>query len=67
MLALLPAAQADMSNQRTILKFSGPVEMPGKILSAGTYIFKLASSQSNRNIVQMFSEDEACEAQNSRS
>jgi hypothetical protein len=58
MLALLPAAQADISNQRTVLTFSGPVEMPGQILPAGTYIFKLANSLSNRNVVQVFSEDE---------
>ncbi len=57
-LALLPGAKADESNQKTVLKFSGPVEMPGQTLPAGTYVFKVASSQSNRHIVQVFSEDE---------
>ena len=32
--------------------------MGAHILPAGTYVFKLLNSQSNRNIVQIFSEDE---------
>src|SRR6202030_3323937 len=32
--------------------------IPGQVLSAGTYIFKLADSSSDRNIVQVFSKDE---------
>jgi hypothetical protein len=56
--ALLPGARADESNQKTVLTFNSPVEMPGQILPAGTYVFKLANSQSNRHIVQVFSQDE---------
>src|SRR5277367_396820 len=56
--ALLPGAKADEWNQRTVLTFSSPVEMPGQILPAGTYVFKLANSQSNRHIVQVFSPEE---------
>jgi hypothetical protein len=51
-------ALADEWNKETILRFSGPVEVPGKVLQAGKYIFRLADSQVNRNIVQIFSEDE---------
>jgi len=53
-----PAAKADVWNKETVLTFSGPVEIPGQVLPAGTYVFKLADSQSNRDIVQVFSEDQ---------
>lgn len=51
-------AFADDWNQRTTIRFSNPVEIPGRVLTPGTYVFKLADSQSNRNIVQVFSKDE---------
>jgi hypothetical protein len=51
-------AVADEWNQKTIFTFSGPVEIPGQVLEAGTYVFKLADSQSDRNIVQVFNKDE---------
>lgn len=57
-LTMLPAAKADESNQRTVMTFSGPVEVPGQVLPAGTYVFKLANSPSSRNIVQIFNEAE---------
>jgi hypothetical protein len=49
-----PAAHADEANKLTYLTFSGPVQIPGATLAAGTYMFKLADSQSNRHIVQVF-------------
>jgi hypothetical protein len=51
-------AVADEWNQRTTFTFNVPVEVPGQVLPAGTYVFKLADSQSDRNIVQVFSKDE---------
>jgi hypothetical protein len=57
-LALMPAANASEWNQRTVFTFSGPVEIPGQILPAGTYVFKLADSSSNRHIVQVFNKEE---------
>jgi hypothetical protein len=56
-LAVAPAAHADEWNQKTIFTFSGPVEIPGQVLEAGTYVFKLADSASDRHIVQVFSGD----------
>jgi len=53
-LALLPAAKADPRNQKTVLTFSDPVEVPGQILPAGTYVFKLADTHAHRHIVQIF-------------
>ena len=51
---LVVRATADLWDQRTIFTFSGPVEIPGQVLDAGTYVFKLADSSSDRNIVQVF-------------
>jgi len=56
--AMAPHVLADQWDQRTIFTFSGPVEIPGQVLEAGTYVFKLADSTSNRNIVQVFSKNE---------
>jgi hypothetical protein len=55
---LVQSATADDWDQRTIFTFSGPVEIPGQVLSAGTYVFKLADSSSNRNIVQVYGKNE---------
>ena len=57
-------AKADDWNNKTVMTFSGPVEIPGVhlkgygVLPAGTYVFKLLDSQSDRHIVQIFSQDE---------
>ena len=59
-----PGAKADEWNKKTKITFSGPVEIPGvhlkgwAVLPTGTYVFKVLDSQSNRHIVQIFSEDE---------
>jgi hypothetical protein len=51
-------AKASVWNQKTIFTFSAPVEIPGQVLPAGTYVFKLADSTSDRNIVEVFNKDE---------
>ena len=51
-------AAADENDQKIVFTFSGPVEVPGQVLSAGTYVFKLMDSPADRNIVQVFSKDE---------
>jgi hypothetical protein len=56
-LAALPSAKADEWNNKTTVTFSEPVEVPGvgaQTLPAGTYVFKIADSQSDRHIVQIF-------------
>jgi hypothetical protein len=55
---LAPRAVADERDKKTIVTFNAPVEVPGKALPAGTYVFKLLDSTSNRNIVQIFDKDE---------
>lgn len=57
-LTMLPGARASERDQKTVFTFSGPVEIPGQILPAGTYVFRLADSASNRNVIQVFSKDE---------
>jgi len=52
---------ADDYNRKTVVTFSGPVEVPGvgaQILPAGTYVFKILDSQSDRHIVQIFNQNE---------
>ena len=59
-----PGARADEWNKKTVMTFSGPVEIPGvhlkgwAVLPAGTYVFKILDSQSDRHIVQIFNADE---------
>src|SRR5579864_3513078 len=55
--SMIAPAIADEWNKETKIEFSAPVEVPGKVLDAGKYVFKLADSESDRNIVQIFSED----------
>ena len=58
---LLPSATADDWNRKTVVTFSAPVEVPGvgaQTLPAGTYVFKIMDSTSNRHIVQISNEAE---------
>jgi hypothetical protein len=63
-LVFAPSAKADEWNRKTVITFSGPVEIPGVhlkgwgILPAGTYVFKILDSLSDRHIVQIFNSDE---------
>ncbi len=56
--AILPQAKADEWNQKTTFTFSGPVEIPGRVLEPGTYVFKMSDSQTDRDIVQVFNKNE---------
>jgi hypothetical protein len=52
-------AGADEWNKKTIVTFDQAVEIPGQVLPAGTYVFKLFPSNSDRNIVQVWTEGES--------
>ena len=54
---VLPSARADTWNKKTVVTFTQAVEVPGKILPAGTYTFQLLDSLSDRHIVQIFNAD----------
>lgn len=54
----VPAAHADEWNKLTYFTFSGPVQIPGATLPAGTYTFKIADILGTRHIVQIYNEDQ---------
>jgi hypothetical protein len=62
--AFAPGVKADDWNRKTTITFSAPVEIPGVhlkgwgVLPAGTYVFKILDSQSDRHIVQIFNKEE---------
>jgi len=56
--ALSPSARADEWNKKTVMTVSEPIQVPNKVLPAGTYVIKLLSSPSDRHIVQIFNADE---------
>jgi hypothetical protein len=51
------SAQSIPANRLTYVTFSAPVSIPGMTLPAGNYQFKLADSNANRHIVQIFNAD----------
>lgn len=57
-IASAPPARPDDWDKKTVVTTNVPIEVPGKALPAGTYVFKLLDSPSNRNIVQIFDKDE---------
>ncbi|MFN0103778.1 MAG: hypothetical protein ACKV2U_17060 [Bryobacteraceae bacterium] len=62
--AFLPVANADAWDKKSVITFSSPVSIPGVhrtgfgVLPAGTYVFKILSSQGNRHVVQIFNKEE---------
>jgi LPXTG-motif cell wall-anchored protein len=53
----VPSMFASEWNKLTKLTFNQPVEIPGQVLPAGTYWFRLLDSPSSRDIVQVFNAD----------
>jgi Protein of unknown function (DUF2911) len=51
------AAHADELDLNTTITFSQPVQVPGQVLPAGTYVFRLADPADTQNIVQIFNSD----------
>jgi hypothetical protein len=56
-LIMLPVAHADELDQASQLTFSQSVQIPGRVLPAGTYWFVLADTVGSRNIIQVFNSD----------
>src|SRR5713226_7335729 len=54
---VLSSARADTWDKKTVVTFYQAVEVPGKVLPAGTYTFRLLDSPSDRHIVQIFNAD----------
>jgi len=56
-IAVLPA-QADQWDKRTILTVDQPIQVTETLLEPGQYVLKLANSDSDRHIVQIFNSDQ---------
>jgi hypothetical protein len=56
-LTMLPVIKADEGDQATKLTFSKSVQIPGRVLPAGTYWFVVADTPGNTNIVRVFNAD----------
>jgi hypothetical protein len=56
-MCLAPAAHADEWNKKTYLTFSGPVQIPGATLAAGTYTFELADPNNARHVIRVSEKD----------
>ena len=50
------AAHADEANEATTITFNAPVQIPGRVLPAGTYFFQ-QSDTIDLNLVQIFNAD----------
>jgi hypothetical protein len=56
---LLPSTStADEWNRATTAIFNNPVQIPGQVLPAGIYVFKLAEISGERNVVQIWNADQ---------
>src|SRR5260370_8649477 len=53
----VPKVRADESDKKTIVTVNEPIQVPGKVLPAGTYVFKLLDSN-DRTLVAIYDADE---------
>src|SRR5260370_25990290 len=53
----VPKVRADESDKKTIVTVNEPIQVPGKVLPAGTYVFKLLDSN-ERTLVAIYHADE---------
>src|SRR5260370_40984538 len=54
----VPGARADQFDKKVIVTFSMAVGVPGRVLPAGTYVFKLGDGIAVEPIVQIWNEEE---------
>jgi hypothetical protein len=58
-ITVAPSAKADEWNKQTVITVKGgAVQIQGTVLEPGKYVLKLADSQSDRRILQVFNADE---------
>jgi len=53
----VPKGRADIADKKTIVTVNQSIQVPGKVLPAGTYVFKLLNSN-NTTLVSIFNADE---------
>ncbi|MGH9684668.1 MAG: hypothetical protein ACRD4S_13780 [Candidatus Acidiferrales bacterium] len=56
---VLGVAGANQEDKKTVFAFHDSVQVPGLVLPPGIYVFKLAGTDSHRNIVQIYNEDQS--------
>ena len=57
-LCLVANAQTNQWEKRTILTVNAPIEIPGHVLPAGTYVMRLNNSPADRHIVEVYDKDQ---------
>ena len=57
LLSAVPA-QASPWDHKTIVTVNAPVEIPGRVLTPGTYVLKRVETDTSGNIVQIFDKNE---------
>jgi hypothetical protein len=53
----VPKAQADEEDMKTIMTVNEPIQVPGKVLPAGTYVLKLLNPN-DRTLVAIYNADD---------
>ncbi|HXM93941.1 MAG TPA: hypothetical protein VOA64_06755 [Candidatus Dormibacteraeota bacterium] len=53
----VPKGRADESDKKTVVTVNEPIQVPGKVLPAGTYVLKLMDSN-NLTLVAVYNADE---------
>jgi len=56
-LIVLPAARADQSNEAIKVTFRQPVQIPGRVLQAGTFWFELPEDINQHYLVRIYNAD----------
>src|SRR3981081_3282744 len=54
----VPRVRASERDQKTIVTFNEPVEIPGKVLTPGTYTFKVLDVAGTRDVIQVLDKNE---------
>ena len=52
------AAHAGELNEETTITFSAPIDIPGHVLPAGTYVLKLLNSDADTDVVEVLNADQ---------
>ncbi len=55
---LVPKAKADEWDRKTVININEPMDVEGTVLVPGTYVVKLADSNSDRHIVEILNADQ---------
>ena len=58
MLFMTIGARAERWDKKTTFSFSQAVDLPGIVLPAGTYVFRLADVVGERNVIQILNTEE---------